>query len=107
MTNYVGELQRVTVTSADFQGVAITPDDIASMKVSIRKASTEVVAETDMEWSEEESLWYHLWVTRVTPSDDNSDPLPPGNYKVRARLLDLDGHESVEYLTHRLQKRPF
>lgn len=98
MTDYAGELYRVTVTAEDFANVPIGEDEIDSMLVEIfDSAGTEVVAETAMIWSEDEELWYYLW--------DTGDPtLATGTYKIRCRMLDLDGHSSWEWKRKRLAR---
>lgn len=104
MANYAGETFRITVVSSDFDGQSLIPDDIDAMYVTITTAAGSlVVDETEMTWSAEEELWFYIWDTTngATPS-----PLSAGTYRVKCRLLDLDGHSSWEYKNVRLKANP-
>lgn len=112
MTDYVGELYRVTCSASDFDSTNITDDDIASMLVTIRNSAKTVIVEnqpmaydpTAKDAKGNAGVWVYLWVTKTgaTPVVN----LPAGTYMAEVIMNDLDGHESVEYLRIRLQKRP-
>lgn len=110
MANYAGELLRITVTAEDFRKESLTEDDVQFIKVSIFDSTgTEILTEHTMSWQEEELLWYYLWTTTtdaLTTVADGGTPLDPGSYRAKCRMLDLDDHESWEYLRIRLQRNP-
>lgn len=104
MTDYAGELLRVTVTADDFADAALTPDLVTGVYVTVYSPLGDIVVdETAMTYSEGEGLWYYLWDTRTgaTPV-----PLPAGRYRLRCRVVDLDGLSSWEYKRVRLQRNP-
>lgn len=104
MTDYVGELYQVQVTSTDFKDRSIVPDDVVAMRVTIfTKARTLVVAETDMTWDADDLFWYFNWDSRTS---ENIVTINPGGYIARCRLVDLNAAESLEFKNFRLSKLP-
>lgn len=100
MTDYAGEVFRVVTTSTDFDATSLVPADIDSMWVTIYDSTgAEVLAQTEMTWSVDETLWYYLWNT-------SSPPVTAGNYRIKVALIDLDGHENWEIKKARLAKTP-
>jgi hypothetical protein len=106
MTDYVGELLRVTASAQDFAAISLTPDDITTMSAEIfDSAGSTIVGESEMAWSADELLWEYLWMTTEDGTNDG-EPLAAGTYRVRVRMVDLDGHPSWEYQRVRLSKNP-
>ncbi len=106
MAIYVGELARITVTGKSFTAISVSPDDIDAVYMTIYDSTgTEFINEREMTWQPDEELWYWLWVSTVDEVD-GSTAIDPGSYRVKIRLLDLDGHSSVEYLRVRLARNP-
>lgn len=104
MTDYAGELLRITVGVEDFTSTPMAADDVDNLFVAIyNSVGATVVDETAMTYSDEESLWYYLWdtTTGATPV-----PLPAGTYRVKCRLVDLAGESSWEYRRVRLSRNP-
>lgn len=110
MTDYAGELYRITVTAKDFASKSVAPADIDSMKVIVYNAANEIVVPlSEMAYVELEGLWEYIWLTvedGVTSVLGGGVALPAGTYKARCILIDLDNHPSWEYKRHRLKSDP-
>lgn len=103
MTMYAGETFLVEITATDYDRSSITPDEIASMTVTIRKGvATEVVAETAATWDEDREIWFYRWDTKV-----GSPAIVPGSYTAECKLTDFDDGESFEYKRIRLNRKVF
>ena len=105
MTNYAGETFRITTTSEDFEGTALTPNDIDSMWITVYDSTGSVLVSTvEMSWSATELLWFYLWTTKTNAATPVN--LDPGTYRAKVTLVDLDGHENWEFKRIRLARNP-
>ncbi len=95
MTLYAGETVRIVHTATDETG-ELTASDVAGVLVSIFDPNEdEVQAETSMTWDDARSRWEYAW----TSGD-------AGTYRVKCRIIGVDGGSAWEWKPVRLVANP-
>jgi hypothetical protein len=106
MTNYVGELMRVTMAATDFAGDELDDTEVDEARISIWDAAAILIVDNrEMAYSTDEALFFFLWITTEDGTDAGT-PLAVGSYRAKCTLVDLDGHRSWEFIRIRLARNP-
>lgn len=107
MTLYVGEQIRISTSAREYAvkgstGVPITDANVTSVKITIlNKDQTVRINDADMDWDEDEGIWYYKWDTA-----SGSPVATTGTYRYRITIVGADGKPSVEWGKVRLARQP-
>lgn len=100
MPLYTGETTRIQTSATDYNGEALTDENVDTALVNIyRKADNAlIVADAAMSYDPDEGVFYYDWQTGATPQD-------PGSYFAKVYLAG-DDYETWEYVRFRLLANP-
>lgn len=107
MTLYVGEQVRISTTAREYAvkgalGTPITEDNVTSVTITIlNRDQTVRVDEAEMEWSDEESIWFYKWDTASGTPD-----VVAGSYYYKITVIGVDLKPSIEWGKIRLSRQP-
>lgn len=98
MTLYAGETTRITTTATDFDGEALTDDNVSSATVTIYKKAdnTVVLPTTPMTYDTVDEQWFYDWDT---------DLISSGTYLAKVRLIGAT-FDTWEFKRFRLSTNP-
>ena len=97
MALYAGETVRVKSEITDFNGVAITPDDVTEATITIYDTAGDVVIDAaPLTYDTTYTYWYYDWDTVVGTE---------GAYRAKVRFVGA-AYDTWEYITVRLRRNP-